>query len=135
MIGYRKGDSLVIATPGGSPQTFRVEAIAPDPVDPYALSLTLSRAQEPTTPALPATLADALRAVSEPAIPVGPLAEKLAAYSVRPVKVGKDEVGGLMVEHEPCVWFQLLSAKIGMPVPHLLAVVLEHHMTGCKVPR
>jgi len=134
MIDYRKGDALTVTTPDGSAQTFRVEAIAPDPVDPNALSITLRRVDAPPTPAPSQTLGEALAAASGSVIGVVPLAQKLAEYRVHPSADVSPQA--VTIGHDPCTWRETVD---GYPdaagLPHLVALALEHHLAGCRVPR
>ncbi len=131
MIDYRKGDALTVTMPDGSTQMFRVEVIAPDPVDPNALSLTLRRAYPSADGSTPPPLGEALAAASGSVIGVVPLAQKLAEYRMTGVNAG-DQVLGLAIGHDPCVWHRTVSSRLEARLPHVIALALEHHLEGCR---
>jgi len=134
MIDYHKGDTLTVSTPDGTKQVFQVMAVQRDDVRPDALTVALQRVQDTPVVGVPTTLAEALTAASVPSVAVAPLAEKLAAYRVHPSPA--ESPSAVSVEHEPCTWYSTVDGyPEGCSLPHLLALALEHHLTGCKVPR
>jgi hypothetical protein len=134
MTDYRKGDALAITQPDGSRHTFRVMAVAADPVDPDALSFTLRRIDGPPHRQTPPLTPEALAAASGSVIGVVPLAQKLAEYRLTAANAG-DGALGLLLGHDPCVWHQAVSSRLEVRLPHVIALALEHHLAGCRVPR
>lgn len=133
----RVGDVVEVTAPGESTYRYRVTAVEPATDGSGALNVTLQRettpAYDPAGTSAPGSLAEALDALAVPSIAVGPLAEKLEAYGVKPVTVA--ESPALFIGHDPCNWSQVISGRLETSLTHLLALALEHHLAGCRNPR
>lgn len=134
MSEYRTGDALAITQPDGSRHTFRVVAVAADPVDPDALSFTLRRVHGSRDVRPSSALGEALAAASGTVIGVVPLAQKLAEYWVHPAADVSPQA--VTIGHDPCAWRETTDQYPDVArLPSLVALALEHHLAGCRVPR
>jgi hypothetical protein len=134
MIDYCQDDEITLDAPDGSSHVYRVVLAEPIPGEPNGLSLTLSRVSSAPRVNPSESAPVALAAASGSVIGVVPLAQKLAEYRLAAANAG-DGVLGLMIGHDPCVWHQVVSSRLEVRLPHVIALALEHHLAGCRVPR